>query len=125
MSMIDTVHFKTLLEKDLEALIPQLEELGIHNPQVSEDWIPLPQDSEISESDENVAADRAEDLEERTATLEALEARYNNIMRALSKIDAGTYGVCEISGEEIEFARLEANPSARTCKAHMEEEASL
>lgn len=123
--MIDTAHFKAVLQKDLETLIPQLEELGIHNPQVTEDWIPLPQDSEISESDENVAADRAEDLEERTATLGALEARYNNIVRALSKIEDGTYGICEVLGEEIESDRLEANPSARTCKAHMEEETGL
>ena len=37
----------------------------------------------------------------------------------------GTYGSCEISGEAIEVERLEANPAARTCKAHIEREAEL
>ena len=34
-------------------------------------------------------------------------------------IAAGTYGTCEVSGEQIEEDRLEADPAARTCKAHM------
>ncbi len=34
------------------------------------------------------------------------------IDRALEKIEEGTYGVCDISGEEIPFKRLEAIPYA-------------
>ena len=34
------------------------------------------------------------------------------IDRALEKIDEGTYGVCDISGEEIPLKRLEAIPYA-------------
>ncbi|MEK7091498.1 MAG: TraR/DksA C4-type zinc finger protein [Patescibacteria group bacterium] len=40
---------------------------------------------------------------------------------ALAKIDAGNYGLCEISQEPIELDRLEANPSARTCKKHLDQ----
>jgi len=36
------------------------------------------------------------------------------IDKALKKIEDGTYGICEISGEEIPKARLEAMPYAVT-----------
>jgi RNA polymerase-binding transcription factor DksA len=51
-----------------------------------------------------------------------LEVRYNEIKSALKKIEEsapGAYGLCEVGGEQIEEDRLEANPAARTCKAHM------
>ena len=37
---------------------------------------------------------------------------------ALAKFDAGTYGTCEVCGEPIAEARLEAMPSARFCITH-------
>ena len=43
----------------------------------------------------------------------------SGVDEALEKIEKGTYGICETGGEKIEEDRLEANPSARTCKAHM------
>jgi DnaK suppressor protein len=33
----------------------------------------------------------------------------------LTRLDAGTYGTCEVCGEPIGTARLEARPAARTC----------
>lgn len=123
--MINTEAYKDRLQKDLSEITAELKELGIHNPDVKEDWIALPQDVGSQEADPNVGADRAEDWLERTATLAALEARYNNITRALRKIEEGTYGICEIGGEEIEADRLDANPAARTCKAHIDNEQDL
>jgi DnaK suppressor protein len=35
-----------------------------------------------------------------------------SIERALEKIDEGTYGICDVSGEEIPLKRLEAIPYA-------------
>ena len=122
--MIDITVYKTQLEEDLLVITKELTSLGIHNPQVKEDWIAVQGNEEI-ETDENLVADRAEDFEERVATLSALETQYNDILRALAKIENGTYGVCEISDEKIEEARLNANPSARTCMAHMDDEQDL
>ncbi|MBB2922055.1 TraR/DksA C4-type zinc finger protein [Cellulomonas cellasea] len=34
---------------------------------------------------------------------------------ALGRVDAGTYGVCEVCGRPVPGARLEARPVARTC----------
>jgi len=123
--MINTDVYKEKLQQELKELTDELGDLGIHNPQVKEDWIALPQDVETSEADENVGADRAEDWLERTATLGALETRYNNITRALGKIEDGSYGVCELCGASIESDRLDANPAARTCKAHINDEQDL
>jgi DnaK suppressor protein len=123
--MINTEAFKTRLEKELSDITVDLQELGIHNPEVAEDWIAIPKDVGTQEADENVSADRAEDWLERTATLSALEKRYNNIVKALGKIAQGTYGVCEICNEPIEEDRLEANPTARTCKTHINDEQEL
>ena len=120
--MIDTTVCKELLEEQLSVLTTDLQQLGIHNPQVKEDWIALPTDIEVQEADENIGADRVEDWMEKTATLAALETEYNNIILALSRIEEGTYGNCEICSEEIEDERLMADPSARTCMAHLGEE---
>ncbi len=123
--MIDTTTYNLRLKEELEEVINQLQSLGITNPDVPGDWIAVPPQDETREADENVLADQAEEWSNRTAILDDLETRYNNIKRALAKIENGTYGVCEISGEPIEPERLDANPAARTCKAHLEEESSL
>lgn len=39
---------------------------------------------------------------------------------ALERVAAGTYGVCEVCGEQINEARLEARPTARTCVHHVQ-----
>jgi RNA polymerase-binding transcription factor DksA len=54
------------------------------------------------------------------AVLDKLEDRLIDVERALTKIDVGTYGICEVSGESVEIERLEANPAARTTIAHRE-----
>ena len=123
--MIDTTVCKELLEEHLAVLTTDLQQLGIHNPQVKEDWIALPKDIEVQEADENIEADKVEDWMERTATLAALETEYNNIVLALTKIEDGLFGNCEVCGEEIEEERLMADPSARTCMAHLGEEDDL
>lgn len=103
----------------------ELKDLGIHNPEVPKDWIATPGEEMDAEADPNVAADRVESWDERRATLAVLETRYNNIVRAEQKLADGTYGTCEVCGREIEAERLDANPAARTCIEHRDEEVSL
>lgn len=123
--MINTELFKAKLTQELSDITANLQELGIHNPEVAEDWIALPKDVGTQEADENVGADRTEDWLERTATISVLEKRYNNIRKAMHAIAEGTYGICEICGAEIEEDRLEANTAARTCKTHINDEQEL
>ena len=89
------------------------------------DWEVRMDDAIAMESDSNNLADFGEEADERIATLAELETQYRNIDRALKKIEAGTFGVCEISGETIEEERLNANPAARTCIAHRDNEYDL
>jgi RNA polymerase-binding transcription factor DksA len=46
--------------------------------------------------------------------LESLEAELVEIEAALQRLDEGTYGIDELTGERIDPARLEAVPTART-----------
>lgn len=60
-------------------------------------------------------ADEGTDDFNRTVTLELTSKEFDvlrQIERALEKIDEGTYGVCDISGEPIPIPRLEAIPYA-------------
>jgi DnaK suppressor protein len=50
------------------------------------------------------------------------------IDEAIEKIDSGTYGICEVCGEEINIKRLEARPVTTMCiecKTEQEEEEKL
>lgn len=123
--MTDTAPYKEKLEAELKLVTDELSSIGVVNPDNPNDWIATPEGVDVGEADPNVGADRVEEWDERRAILSQLETRFNNIKRALKKIEDGTYGVCEISGDPIEPDRLDANPAARTCKAHLEEEANL
>lgn len=112
------------LETMLEEVAKDLRDMGIQNPENEADWIAVPPEGS-DEPDPLDVADNAEDWEERASTLALLETRWNNIRRAIAKIDSGEFGTCEICGEPIEEERLKANPAARTCIADREEESTL
>ena len=121
---IDTAKFKERLERLLGEVIEDLKSVGIHNPDNPSDWIATPE-AITPESDPNDVADRVEEWDERRALVATLERRYNNITRALKRIEEGTYDTCEVCGKPIEEDRLNANPAARTDKKHMNEESTL
>ncbi len=50
-----------------------------------------------------------------TALIEQAERRLEEIDAARGRVHAGTYGRCEVCGEPIASARLEARPVARAC----------
>ena len=118
--MINIEHFKELLLKERGLIENELKTVGWKNPLAKSDWEAVEPDVDRDRADEAEVADNIEQFESNSAILEKLEARYKDVSDAISKIDNGAYGVCEISGEEIELDRLEANPSARTCKKHLE-----
>lgn len=113
---IEQLKERLVAEKD--ALETQLATVGRRNPSNPADWEPVP--PEVGqEADPNDQADLMEGLGEHTAILRDLENRYHDVLDALSRIEKGTYGICSVSGETIEDDRLEADPAARTCKAHL------
>ena len=52
------------------------------------------------------------------ALIRQAEQHLVEIDAALDRVDAGTYGTCELCGRPISPARLEARPTARTCVSH-------
>lgn len=50
-----------------------------------------------------------------TATARSLATSLAELERALDKLDAGTYGICDGCGDVIPEARLEARPVASLC----------
>lgn len=117
---IDYEHFKKKLEAEKKLVEKELEEVGRRNPDNPSDWEATPIDRDSSQADENTVADSIEGYEDNVAIVNTLEARYQDLKSALDKIKHNTYGVCQVCGEEIDAERLEANPSARTCRKHME-----
>lgn len=74
-------------------------------------------------------ADQGTDDFGRTISLEVTTREFGilkQIDRALEKIEDGTYGLCDVTGEEIPLARLEAVPYANmTVKAQSQIEKGL
>ena len=116
---IDIEHFKKKLEAEEKLLEKELEAVGRRNPDNLSDWEATPADKDVSRADENTVADGIEDYEENVAIVDTLETRYQDLKNALDKIKNGTYGLCQVCGEEMDAERLEANPSARNCRLHM------
>lgn len=113
------------LQGEKKLLEEELGRLGTRNPSNPGDWVAAKPAGDEFGADRTDNAGVIEDMHTNNASLNELEGRLTTVDRALGKFAAGTYGICEISGSEIEVERLYANPAARTCKAHMHEEHSL
>ncbi len=119
MPMLDKEKIKEKLEKEKDTLLEQLRDVGKFDPETNE-WEAVPEETESNESDANDQADRFEDFEERTAMVLTLKARLDDIDAALGNLNKDFFGKCEVCGKDVEQARLEVNPAARTCKKHLE-----
>jgi len=117
--MLDKKKIKEKLEIERDILLEELRDMGKLNTDTGE-WEATPEEQDIPESDQNDMADRFEDFEARSSMLRTLEPRLNNILKALKGLNRDSFGKCEICKKDIETARLEANPAARTCKKHLE-----
>lgn len=115
---MDIEHFKKQLEAERSKLETGMQGVGRKNPSVPGDWENAPTEAN-TESDPVDRADIITIRDNDAAVLDALEAHYDNVLAALGRIENGTYGKCEVCGEPVAEARLEANPAATTCAVHM------
>ncbi len=114
-----TEHFKKKLEAEKMTLESEMQNIGRKSLTVPNDWEEIPSDIAM-EADLADQADIVVHRSNTAAVLADLEARYDTILAAIHKIENKTYGVCEVCGDKIGEPRLEANPSATTCAAHMQ-----
>jgi len=94
--------FEAILIEERDRLTQQIDDLG-----EGDDAAPV--------FDENFADSgqvSAEQSENRTLA-SSLQEQLNEVEHALAKFPLGTYGICEVSGEPIPMARLEAMPATR------------
>lgn len=115
---MNTEHFQSQLEDEKARLEAQLLTVGRRNPSNLNDWEPIPKETNL-ESDPIDVAENIEGYEDNAAILKDLEIRYNQVLAALERLNTGTYGICSVSGEPIEEARLNADPAANTCTQHL------
>jgi RNA polymerase-binding transcription factor DksA len=71
-------------------------------------------DDEHDPEGQTVAYDRAQ----AQALLRRAQADLEEVDAAVARLDAGTYGICEVCGRPIPGERLEARPTAQRCVRH-------
>lgn len=116
MNHLSSEHMSKLKERLLAEkarLEEELSTIAKQNPGNPDDWSAVVDEADANSADKNDVADAMEDLEENTGISNALEAQLKDVNDALARMDAGTYGHDEATGEPIPVERLEANPSAR------------
>jgi len=103
------------LEQQRQQLIKELEQHEASAPRVE-----IAAELREPRSDRAVDAATAVELDHNAAVVDNLRARLKMADHALSKLEAGNYGLCDICGKPINQERLEALPYANlciTCKA--------
>ncbi len=98
------VQFKALLHEKLNELLDEAKQT-VNGMTVQEENLPDPTDRATLESDRNFTL-RIRDRERKLI---------GKIKEALARIDTGSYGICEVCGEEISEARLLARPVTTLC----------
>ncbi len=113
-----TTNFKLLrssLESEHKRLLEELEQLRAGARQTEEGR----EGSPFGKREEEAA--EAFEMEKRLALEKRLRAQLAEVEHALHKFEEGTYGLCDVCGQPIDPARLEALPQANlclSCKAH-------
>jgi RNA polymerase-binding transcription factor DksA len=76
--------------------------------------------SELSHADQHPAdaGSETERFEQDLSMLEQIEGELADVEDAYARIEAGTYGTCEVCGRPIAEERLEVLPAARRCTEH-------
>lgn len=77
------------------------------------DHAPTPKDEAVRTDDIADAGAAEIDINLERTTLRAAQETQGEIFDAIRRIEKGTYGICEITGEAIETERLQATPWAR------------
>lgn len=104
---------KEKLEEQKKSVQTELESFAQEDPNLKHNWDAKFPNREDGDKDE--AADDATEYDNKVALEHTLELKLKDVSSALEKIEAGTYGICEKCGKEIEEERLQAVPEAKLC----------
>jgi len=98
------------LEQLRQQLLKELEQIEASGPRVE-----IAAELREPRSDRAVDAATAVELEHKLAVEDNLSGQLKMVEHALSKLEAGTYGLCDLCGQPISPERLEALPYANLC----------
>jgi DnaK suppressor protein len=108
---MNTQHFRGLLIADRAATEGLIADLGRDVETIVAARRSVSTDDEHDPEGVTLAFERSQT----EALIGQAANRLAQIDAALTRLDAGTYGTCEVCGQPIGAARLEARPAARTC----------
>lgn len=74
-----------------------------------------PDEAGTQEPDAADSGAHLSDSDRSVAVLEAAERQRHYVVKALERVDQGTYGVCVDCGRSVPDGRLEARPEASRC----------
>ncbi len=111
MNKQDLEYFKGKLLEEKKELETELNEVAKNEP--GQGWEATSGEMEIDTADDNEVADKFEEYETNKGVMDKLQKQLTEVDAALSRIENGTYGICENTHKPIDRDRLEANPSAR------------
>jgi DnaK suppressor protein len=110
MNKQDLSYFEKMLNNRKAELKNRTSKEGIQSDELSNyDNHPGDQGTELSEQHKEQALNSKDEKE------------IESINYALSKIEQGTFGICEVSGKAIPMERLEVQPTALTLVEHADE----
>ncbi|MFE7407250.1 TraR/DksA family transcriptional regulator [Isoptericola sp. NPDC057559] len=75
-------------------------------------------DANVDDEHDPEGATLAWERQQAAALAAGAEAERHELLAALDRVAAGTYGVCEVCGRPIPAARLAARPAATRCVEH-------
>jgi DnaK suppressor protein len=101
---------------DIRSLLQGLyRELSSEYEQASAAVVDIGRRADTDGDDEVDAGAKTALREHQLSLMATIRERLVQVERALDRIEAGTYGLCETCAQEISAERLEAFPSATTC----------
>lgn len=105
------------LEQDRDSLRAEIEQNDAENVRVGADAATNQYDPEFSGYGTHMAETGTEIYEqERNLAIDnSMQHQLDGIERALTKFDAGSYGICDNCGQPIAPERLQAFPQAALC----------
>ena len=106
---LDIDHFRALLIEERKRLQDELEQVRNRSTDMDN---ALPEEGEGGDEDTADLASAMMDKEMDLSVEDELEDLLNQVDRAFQKIEEGTYGICDVSGNPIPKSRLELIPYA-------------
>jgi DnaK suppressor protein len=105
----DFSHVRSRLEDERKRLTEELEQIRASSRPTDE----RREGSPFGKREEE--ATETQELEKRLALEQRIRDQLSGVEHALQKFEEGTYGLCDVCGQPIDPARLEALPQASLC----------